>query len=721
LNVSVANPYLGLQLCAHAHWSHSTDVDQLWSSIFAAPAPLKVPKAGLIRVRRPSILREDRRAGWPSVLEAAIQSRQQLEDAVGKWAGEVAALLNHDSEGKPHVLLATGDFAHIVDDGQVDDLLSRPARMIAELARGARVPVERLDPDAIAKGAALYASRRARQWATYLDELPPVEIVVQSQGGARWEHLLKESHYDAGAPVEIKLDHFSLNAGERQILLPVYVHEFGEDTPDVLASKVEFQHATRNRTEAEVVVEIEAATGLPVVRATVHGDLNETAEVDWVNDRASAHTGMTKAGYLDSLPRAFPPIEVRVAGDWWVKGGRFRVARVPLLGNGDWTGEQLAERLPQLYAGSSARFAECLEAFLKLAKRRDLKPDRAMLIAATNAEGVNPDSRYLSGAMKLLFKSVLREWSDPAISNKSGNALAALCCREGSWIDHLLGESAAIQLVNENDYRVAGLGSCVFEEADMARAVEMLALRLHTKLRAAAQSGGQPVGNSTLIALGNLLSLRADALRGISDLRANQLAEDVSQFIARTLAGGGFKTKFQSCLRTMVYLTRRRAYQSDFLSSDSQAVARIVRSCARVYIATRLVTSGKHWHTITPAILDSVKRDLKELKREGNARSGRAMDATCAIIDSIGMSELKFASNQYPSNPAKLLALLVQVIEYIEGRGTGILVIDDSDDGDGDGDGDGNGDGGGAANDGGASGAGAAAADGGNSDGGGGG
>jgi uncharacterized membrane protein YgcG len=78
------------------------------------------------------------------------------------------------------------------------------------------------------------------------------------------------------------------------------------------------------------------------------------------------------------------------------------------------------------------------------------------------------------------------------------------------------------------------------------------------------------------------------------------------------------------------------------------------------------------------------------------------MDATCAIIDSVGMSELKFARKQYPSNPAKLLALLVQVIEYIEGRGTGILVIDESDDGDG----------GGAANGGGA---------GGNSDGGGGG
>jgi hypothetical protein len=231
----------------------------------------------------------------------------------------------------------------------------------------------------------------------------------------------------------------------------------------------------------------------------------------------------------------------------------------------------------------------------------------------------------------------------------------------------------------------------VFEEADMARAVGALALRLHTKLSAAAQSGGQPVGNGTLTALGNLLSLRADALRGISDWRANQLAEDVSHFIARTLAGGGFKTKFQSCLRTMVYLTRRRKYQADFLSADSQAFKRIVRSCARVYIATRLETSRSN-----AAILDAVKRDLKELKRESRARNGRATDATCAIIDSVDMSDLKFANNQYPSNPAKLLELLVQVIEYIEGRGTGILVIDESDDGDGDDDGGGATNGGGA-------------------------
>jgi hypothetical protein len=689
--VSVTRPFLGLQLCGHVHWTHTPDTDALWTSMFASPSPLKAAKPGIVRSRQPDIVAGDQRAGWPNVLKGALWQRQHAEAEIAAWIDQVRPLIGAGGDDRPHLVLLTGDFAHAEDTSEVDELLSRPAKMVWALAQGAKLPVERLAPGAIAMGAALYASRRARRWATYLDELPPVEIVVQSSDGARWKHLLTEPHYDAGAPVEVRLDNFSLNPGERQLLLPVYVHEFGEDTPDVLATKVEFKHATAARTAAEVVVEVEAATGLPVVRATVGGAVNESAEVDWANDRESARTSKTKSEYLDGLPRAFPPIEERVAGDWWVKGGRFRVARVPLLGNGDWTGEQLAERLPQLYAGSTARFAECLDAFLKLAKKRELKPDRARLIAATSAEGVNPDSRCLNDAMKLLLRSVLREWSGQTISNKSGNALAALCCREKAWIDHLLGESAAIQRVNENDYRIAGLGSCVFEEADMARAVGALALRLHTKLSAAAQSGGQPVGNGTLTALGNLLSLRADALRGISDWRANQLAEDVSHFIARTLAGGGFKTKFQSCLRTMVYLTRRRKYQADFLSADSQAFKRIVRSCARVYIATRLETSRSN-----AAILDAVKRDLKELKRESRARNGRATDATCAIIDSVDMSDLKFANNQYPSNPAKLLELLVQVIEYIEGRGTGILVIDESDDGDGDDDGGGATNGGGA-------------------------
>jgi hypothetical protein len=614
----------------------------------------------------------------------------------------VAGLLNHDSEGKPHVLLATGDFAHIADDGQVDDLLSRPARMIAELARGARVPVERLEPAAIAKGAALYASRRARQWATYLDELPPVEIVVQSQGGARWKHLLKESHYDAGTPVEIKLDHFYLNAGERQILLPVYVHEFGEDTPDVLASKVEFQHATRNKTGVEVVVEIEAATGLPVVRATVHGDLNETAEVDWVNDRVSAHTGMTKAGYLDSLPRAFPPIEVRIAGHWWVMGGRYKTASLVGIDSNEYTGDQLAARLPQLFAAGEDQFETGLTAFLRLAKKKERCPTSLAWLAATDSEGRNSRSSALENAATTLYDAVRRKWLDQKLSNNAGQALAALCWGDRAWVCHLLGESKSICSIGERHYIIAGLGACVSEECEMAGAVEALACRIRSNLQSASQRGTDPKGVGTLSALGNLLSLRAEAMKEVADRTALQLADDVSEFIERSLNGGGFKTKFQSCLRTMVYLTRRRAYQSDFLAADSQAFTKIVKSCARVYIATRLVTSGRSWHAITPAIFDAVKRDLKELKREGRARSGLAMDATCAIIDSVGMSELKFARKQYPSNPAKLLALLVQVIEYIEGRGTGILVIDESDDGDG----------GGAANGGGA---------GGNSDGGGGG
>jgi hypothetical protein len=679
LNVSVANPFLGLQLCAHAHWSHSNDVDQLWSSMFAAPAPLKIPKASLSRVRLPSIFREDRRAGWPRVLEGAVQSRQQVEAAVARWAGEVAALVNHDSEGKPHVILTTGDFAHIADDGQIDDLLSLPARMIAELARGAHVPFERLESAAIAKGAALYASRRARQWATYLDELPPVEIVVQSQGGARWEHLLKQPHYDAGTPVEIKLDHFSLNAGERQILLPVYVHEFGEDTPDVLATNVEFKHSTPARTAAEVVVEVEAATGLPVVRATVHGDLNETAEVDWVNDRASACTGMTKTGYLDSLPRAFPPIEPRVAGDWWVTGGRFKTVRVPELEIFECTGEQLSERLPRLYVGVESRFLAAVGAFLRLARKREWSQELASWVAATDAEGRNATSAEIASAASTLHKAVFREWSEPKISDRAGKALAALCWNEPSWVQHLLSGSGQLRDVGEHHYLIAGLGMCVSEDREMALAISALADRLHVNMRAAALRGSNPRGIGTLMAIGNLLSLRGDAMKCVSDDAANQLAHDVSQFVARTISSGGFKNKFQALLRTLVYLTRRRAYQSSFLSPESQAFRDSVRSCVRVYIATRANMDLRLTEQPTERELVQYKRELKMGSAREGSKGQAALEATAAVIDSIALPEVIFNRTRFPKRPAKLIQLLVQVVEYIEGRGTGLLVIDEDD------------------------------------------
>ena len=688
--VSVARPFLGLQLCGHVHWTHTPDTDALWTSMFASPSPLKVAKPGIVRARQPDVVAGDHRAGWPNVLEGARWQRRHAEEEIERWVGEVRSLIGTGGDDRPHLVILTGDFAHAEDTSAIDELLSRPAKMVWALAQGAKLPVERLAPGAIALGAALYASRRARRWATYLDELPPVEIVVQSSDGARWKHLLTEPHYDAGAPVEVRLDNFSLNPGERQLLLPVYVHELGEDTPDVLEAKVEFTHATAARTAAEVVVEVEAATGLPVVRATVGGAVNQTAEVDWANPCEDARTRKTKLAYLDGLPRAFPPIEERVAGDWWVRGGKYKTVTLPAPDGNEYTGEALGVRLVALFPGAEIRFAPALKGFLRLAVKRDWDSAKLWWVAPTDGAGCNGASRSLEAAAAVLNKSVLHDWSKPSLSNTAGRALAALCWRGKEWIAHLMDNCADVRQMKELHYVIAGLGSCIHVEADMGRAIHALAMRLHEKVNVAQATRKQPVGLHTLKAMGNLFAHRPEALKCVRDDLATRLAEDITQFIELTLEHGKFMQKFQSALRALVYLTRRRAYQDGFLPVDSIAFRRAVSCCAKVYVAVRLDAEGVAWASASNKLVSGYKSDLKALYVPGRAARGRAHDSTCRIIDGVDMSRVRVDGTKFPNNPDKLLTLLVQVVEYIEGRGTGILVIDDTEDDDGDSDGDGN-------------------------------
>jgi hypothetical protein len=221
----------------------------------------------------------------------------------------------------------------------------------------------------------------------------------------------------------------------------------------------------------------------------------------------------------------------------------------------------------------------------------------------------------------------------------------------------------------------------------MAQAIQALAGRLRANILEAERRYDVPRGESTLLAIGNLLSIRSDAMKQVPDRVAQQLADDVTRFIELSMATGGFKRKFQALLRTLVYLTRRRAYQPSFLSPDSDAFERAVRCCARVYISARLASEFRRWQTPASKDIAIIKAQLKASRDRGGVERQRAMEATAAIIDSVADSQVHFPRDKFPKNPTKLLQLLLQVVEYIEGRGTGILVIDDSDDDDGDGDG----------------------------------
>jgi hypothetical protein len=598
---------------------------------------------------------------------------REIED----WSRDVEGLLRESSDGQPALALLTGDFADVEPSASNCKVLTAPVRAVRSVCERLKIPCKSLGPEGISIGAALFASRRARGWATFLDELPSVEIVVQTPAGAAWKTLVESKHYDAGAPLVVSLDQFWLNAGEKHVELPVYVDEFGPDTPNVLRTRVDFNQATSRRTSAEVVVEVEAATGLPVVRAAIRGDVDEIAEVDWANDHERAFTGLRKAEYLAQLPRTFPPIEERIDGLWWVHGGKYKTVKLPLPDGREYTGETLGARLVALEPGPEKRFAAALKAFSRLAAKREWHAGLKKWIAATDAEGRNAQSETLDATVGILFKSVFRKWSQGSLSNTAGRALAALCWRDPKWTDHLVQQCIHVDELKELHYVIAGLGSCVHREEDMARAVHALARRLHEKVNVAKAARKQPVGIHTLRAMGNLFAHRPDALKQVKNEVATQLADDITAFIELTLELGKFMQKFQAALRALVFLTRRRSYQDGFLPVDSDAFRRAVSCCAKVYIAARLSAEGAMWGASQSKIVEGYKADLKALRLPGRKDGVGAHEATCRVIDAVDMSRVRMDGTKFPVNPEKLLQLLVQVVEYIEGRGTGILVMED--------------------------------------------
>ena len=682
-----SRPFLGLQLCAHAHWARLGDDDAVWSAMFGSRDPLGCPSQSVQRLRTSSLPSSDVRAGWARALQGSTWSEERALREIDTWVVNVESLIATAPGGPPALVLLTGDYAQLQVSDSSSQVLTAPLRRLRKLCDRMKVACEVLGPDGLSSGAAIFASRRARGWATFLDELPSVEIVVQTPAGPAWKKLLEAKHYDAGAPVVVTLDHFSLNAGEKHVELPVYVDEFGPDTPHVLRTRVDFRQATSKQTSAEVVVEVEAATGLPVVRAAIHGEVDETAEVDWANDHEKAFTGLRKAEYLDRLPRTFPPIQERFSALWWVQGGKYKTVKLPMSDGREYTGEALGERLVTLFPGVEPRFAAALKGFNRLAAKKEWNPAIGKWIAPTDLEGRNSNSKTLDAASEILFKAVFRKWNDPKLSNTAGRALASLCWRDQKWVEHLMLQCPHVEDLKELHYVIAGLGACTHREEDMARAIHAFAQRLHEKVHVAKATYKQPVGIHTLRAMGNLLAHRPDALKLVRDKVATQLAEDITEFIELTLEHGKFMQKFQAALRALVYMTRRRSYQDGFLPVDSTAFRRAVSCCAKVYIATRLAAEATRWAPNKTKLIEGYKEDLKALRLPGGKSGAGAHEATCRVIDGVDMSRIKLEDTQFPTSPEKLLALLVQVVEYIEGRGTGILVMGDEDEDDDDGDG----------------------------------
>jgi hypothetical protein len=686
---TVSQPSLGLELLMNALRGRGvTTAEAMWETAFGSPlgpvldAPSARQSGGAVVLGAGG-----RKAGaedwpmWHPLRDGVRTLGNELQSRADDWVNEVNRLIELASESRPSLAILTGEFW---GTRWGNESLSRvTAEMRLALVKLTQRHGLRLvhAPDLVARGAAIFGSRRERGWATYLDELPTVEILVNRGGEPEWNTVLSSGYCDAGVQTTISREGYRLAAGELHIELPVYVDEFGPDTADVLRCKVDFERATTSETGATLQVEVRSASGLPVVRAIVHGDVSQVAEVDWERDQAIAHTGSRKQEYIDALPRAFPPLERREAGAWWVDGGRYRVYRE---GSRTFTGEQLGRGLVGYQRHDPEVLLAIVRALYGLARKREFNPETGVWIGSTDLAGHNPYSAGISDVADRLWSLVgQKSRGTPAkISETAGRALAWLFCRDRDWVEHVLSHTAEIEKIKETHYSIVAMGHCIHREREVSRAIGALARRLRFRIVQAQITATEPKGIATFRALGTMFALQPDCLRTIDERVANQLASDVSTFIHMLLHGGGrFMQKFQAALRTLVFLTRRRAYQSGFLSPGSEAFNRAVGCVALVYVHARL---DAECPSVVGAArirrIDELKDDLKLLKIPGAGSAGEALSDTCKVIDDVDAAGWRPDNAKFPVNPRKLLQLLIQVTQYIEGRGTGILLPPPDDD-----------------------------------------
>lgn len=520
-------------------------------------------------------------------------------------------------------------------------------------------------PRAVAEGAALFALRQRRGWATYMDQLPQVRLVVRREGEPAWKEIFEGRHYDAGKPHHNQLGGFSVVGGERTLKLAASVEGFGT----VRETCLEFDELTSSDVDVVVDVEIQAASGLPVVTATVQQAGVGSAILHW--DTAT-DTGLGESDYLHRLPKAYPPLECRVVGAWWVKHERRR--RV-FFASQYRVGEEMAELLVTGVVHRRLDLESYLAELLKLARVRVFDRESRVWTAATDLDGSNPDSPTMEALQSKLLEIVERE-PDSRLAERSARILAWLHCTVDSFVLQALARVERAVTMPENSPWILALGECLRDREKLSKGVGLLAAILHRRVKE--QSVGAPRGMRTLHALGSVFAMRAEATADLSDGQAEVLADDIAEFLRRTVEyGRGLNQKFRIALRAFVFLLRRRVHSPGFLPAGSPAFERVARVCAFVYIALQLKRRALlerrlgHEERICNA-----KSDARHLRRSDGASVAPATIAMQRIIDGLDPDEWPRGREIDAKGVDALQDLLVQVIYYLEGRGSGLLVFD---------------------------------------------
>lgn len=488
---------------------------------------------------------------WPS---HAADSANQLPAWGGlqlwrQWSKNVNQLA---ADRKLLGAIVTGPLAAVLqpDGRRFGEVRGREAAPHA-----ARVLVEGSDElpnGVIARNAARYAARVARNEVTYFDTLPRLRTVVMRNGEPDWEPLLADEHqYVPGGKVWKRvpnLSGFAIKPGTTTLTLTIDHEEY----PTVRELQADLSRVqVTSREGVSFAVSIEPAAGnarievVPEVPKLFGG---RRVLVD-IRDRGgtAVDTRKTPAEYLADLPRIFPGLLPRgsSAGKWW--------AAVP----------KIEEALAITTVGP--RLVTALERVRTSLRQKDqnlMGDHTAVASDGTVAVGLQETPALLVQLVETLTARL--DTRNVDVRMDIVRALAVTSTPDNDLQSYLLTEinrQRRAMMPDIDDAVLSAIGWCLRDERGIADFAVLLERRLRCSLNGC---------NNWLKAFSEVLRYRETAAREIPSEVCMSISSLALRVFVEQATAERLSFLFRNSALLIVYLLRRRAWDDDYMPPQSE-------------------------------------------------------------------------------------------------------------------------------------------------------
>ena len=473
----------------------------------------------------------------------------------------------------PAAILVVGDFAAMVSQYLGDELKRSRERQSSGVSLAVHTGNE--GEQWIASGVERHLSLVAQGMVSYFDTLPSLELFIDKAGKFEWLELLgDESSVPGGQPWRRpeSITGLAIPRGTSRIKL-VVAHEEYRDLRELT---VKFPNAAEQRVPVTLDVSCTPAQGnaeLQLVADRPTSDEQQEVLADW-NKMTSIldadNNPISKEDYLKSQPRAFPELMPRKASV-----AKWRVAKSVL--------EKLVDRVGKGDADNVIMDRYFLDMVKQRLMEKDAKqqPHDATAIGSDFTCPVTSDQKLLEAAEAALLQLWRTYRNQPKTCvNVVVRALGYMSSADSDFESWLI----------NRQFHPRYSDSLAVEHTSGLALRDSEHIRLFVERIFVKRALGSLPGANELKGISQILRYRSDATERIATETAELMVSKCLQIFQSGLRQGGKGFPFRWSSLIIVYILRRRMYDSGFLDPEGD----LAMDAKKVFLdAIRLIRERK--------------------------------------------------------------------------------------------------------------------------------